>query len=56
MDKMKNYDVQFSGLKEGEHQFKFEIKQSFFDLFTFEQEFQKPNIQVDLNLIKNLHF
>ncbi|MRJ07864.1 DUF177 domain-containing protein [Ornithobacterium rhinotracheale] len=56
MDKIKNYDVQFSGLKEGEHQFKFEIKQSFFDLFTFEQEFQKPNIQVDLNLIKKSTF
>ncbi|MGV4529876.1 YceD family protein [Ornithobacterium rhinotracheale] len=56
MDKMKNYDVQFSGLKEGEHQFKFEIKQLFFDLFTFEQEFQKPNIQVDLNLIKKSTF
>lgn len=56
MDKMKNYDVQFSGLKEGEYQFEFEIKQSFFDLFTFEQEYQKPNIHVDLKLIKKSTF
>uniref|UniRef100_UPI0039A453EF YceD family protein n=1 Tax=Ornithobacterium rhinotracheale TaxID=28251 RepID=UPI0039A453EF len=56
MDKMKNYDVQFSGLKEGEHQFKFEIKQAFFDLFTFEQEFQKPDIEVKLDLIKKSTF
>lgn len=56
MDKIKNYDVQFSGLKEREHQFSFEIKQSFFDLFTFEQDFQNPNLKIELNLNKKSTF
>ncbi|MBV7441731.1 DUF177 domain-containing protein [Weeksellaceae bacterium TAE3-ERU29] len=54
--KIRKYDVQFSGLSEGEHHFSFEITQSFFDLFTFEQEFEKPNLKVDLTLIKKSTF
>ena len=54
--KIRKYDVQFSGLSEGEHHFSFEITQSFFDLFTFEQEFEKPDLKVDLKMIKKSTF
>lgn len=56
MDKLKNYNVSFSGLKLGEHTFEFEISQEFFDLFSFEQDFQKPEIDVHLNLEKHSTF
>ena len=38
MDKFRNYDVAFSGLKTGKHEFKFEVEQAFFDLFETEQK------------------
>lgn len=56
MDKIRKYDVQFSGLKEGEHSFNFKITQAFFDLFTFEQDFEAPELEVDLTLIKKSTF
>ncbi|MBK1898192.1 YceD family protein [Chryseobacterium paridis] len=56
MDKLRNYDVSFSGLKNGKHQFKFEIDQSFFQLFDTEQEFTNPRINVDALLEKHTTF
>lgn len=56
MDKFKAYNVQFSGLNEGEHDFKFQIDQSFFDLFEFNQDFNQPSIQVKLTLVKKSTF
>lgn len=56
MDKLRNYDVSFSGLKNGKHQFKFEIDQSFFQLFDTEQEFTNPRITVDVLLEKHTTF
>ncbi|MBT2620649.1 MULTISPECIES: YceD family protein [Chryseobacterium] len=56
MDKLRNYDVSFSGLKNGKHQFKFEIDQSFFQLFDTEQEFTNPRITVDAFLEKHTTF
>lgn len=56
MDKIKNYNVSFSGLKLGKHAFEFELSQAFFDLFTFEQDFQKPEIHVQLTLEKHSNF
>lgn len=56
MDKFRNYDIAFSGLKTGKHQFKFEVKQAFFDLFTAEQEFTNANIEVDVTLEKHTTF
>jgi uncharacterized metal-binding protein YceD (DUF177 family) len=56
MDKLRNYDVSFSGLKNGKHQFKFEIDQSFFQLFDTEQEFTNPRITVDALLEKHTTF
>ena len=56
MDKLRNYDVSFSGLKNGKHEFKFEIDKTFFQLFDTEQEFTNPKIEVDILLEKHTTF
>lgn len=56
MDKLKNYEVAFSGLKNGKHHFKFEVEQSFFDLFEIEQEFTNAHINADVLLEKHTTF
>ena len=56
MDRFRNYDIAFSGLKTGKHDFKYEINQAFFDLFETEQEFFNPNIRVDVILDKHTTF
>jgi len=56
MDKLRNYDVSFPGLKNGKHQFKFEIDKSFFQLFDTEQEFTNPKITADVFLEKHTTF
>ncbi len=56
MDKLKNYDVSFSGLKTGKHEFKFDINQEFFDLFETEKEFSDSNIKADVLLDKHSSF
>ena len=56
MDKFRNYDVAFTGLKNGKHKFKFEVEQSFFDLFETEQEFTNAHINVDVALEKHTTF
>ena len=56
MDRFRNYDIAFSGLKTGKHDFKFEINQKFFDLFETEQEFFNPEINVDVFLDKHTTF
>ncbi len=56
MDKFRNYDVAFSGLKTGKHEFKFEVEQAFFDLFETEQEFSGAKIDVDVLLEKHSTF
>jgi uncharacterized metal-binding protein YceD (DUF177 family) len=56
MDKLRNYDVSFSGLKTGKHEFKFEIDKEFFQLFDTEQEFTNPRITVDVSLNKHSTF
>lgn len=56
MDRFRNYDIAFSGLKTGKHDFKFEINQEFFDLFETEQEFFNPEISVDVRLDKHTTF
>ena len=37
MEKLKNYQIPFSGLKLGSHQFDFEIKDTFFKLFEYSE-------------------
>lgn len=56
MDKLRNYDVSFSGLKNGKHEFRFEIDKTFFQLFETEQEFTNPRIAVDVLLDKHTTF
>ena len=56
MDKLRNYDVSFSGLKNGKHEFKFEIDKTFFQLFDTEQEFTNPRIEVNVSLDKHTTF
>lgn len=56
MDKLRNYDISFSGLKAGKHEFKFEIDKEFFQLFDTEQEFTNPKINVDVLLDKHSTF
>ena len=56
MDKIKNYNVSFSGLGLGKHTFQFEISQAFFDLFEFNQDFDQPDIIVELVLEKHSTF
>lgn len=56
MDKLRNYDIVFSGLKNGKHQFQFEIDKAFFQLFETEQEFSEPKIVVDVFMEKHTTF
>lgn len=56
MDKLRNYDVSFSGLKNGKHEFRFEIDKTFFQLFDTEQEFTNPRIEVNVLLDKHTTF
>ncbi|AZB31728.1 MULTISPECIES: YceD family protein [Chryseobacterium] len=56
MDKLRNYDVSFSGLKTGKHEFKYEIDKEFFQLFETDQEFTNPKIAVDVLLDKHTTF
>ncbi|SIT95885.1 Uncharacterized ACR, COG1399 [Epilithonimonas bovis DSM 19482] len=56
MDRFRNYDIAFSGLKTGKHDFKFEINQEFFDLFETEREFFNPEINIDVLLDKHTTF
>ena len=56
MDRFRNYNIAFSGLKTGKHDFKFEINQEFFDLFETEQEFFNPKINVTVLLDKHTTF
>lgn len=56
MDRLRNYEVSFSGLKEGKHNFQFEIGTSFFGLFDTEQEFTNPKIVAEILLDKHSTF
>lgn len=56
MDKFKKYNVSFAGLSLGRHQFDFSIAQSFFDLFEFEQDFDQPDLHIQLILDKKNNF
>ncbi len=56
MDKLRNYDVSFSGLKNGKHTFHFEIDKAFFQLFDTEQEFFDPKILAEVLMDKHSTF
>tara|TARA_A100001015_G_scaffold106576_1_gene118317 strand:- start:2 stop:295 length:294 start_codon:yes stop_codon:yes gene_type:complete len=56
MDKFRNYDIVFSGQKNGQHEFQFEIDKAFFQLFDTEQEFTDPKIVADVFMMKHCTF
>lgn len=56
MEKLRNYDISFSGLKLGRHEFEFQMTQPFFDLFEFDQDFSSPDIGVTVALDKRNNF
>ena len=51
MKALKEYTIQFVGLKEGEHTFKYNIDKTFFDHFEYE-DFNGVEVLVDLSFIK----
>lgn len=51
MKELKQFDIPFTGLKEGEHQFEYDINQEFFDFFEYD-EVQDSNVRVTITLIK----
>ncbi|APY08411.1 DNA-binding protein [Winogradskyella sp. J14-2] len=51
MKALKQYTIQFVGLKEGEHSFDYTISNTFFKNFEYE-EFNEVNVEIDLKLIK----
>ena len=56
MDKFRNYNVAFVGLTLGQYEFEFEITQTFFDLFEFDQDFRYPKLKLKLTLDKRNNF
>lgn len=56
MDRLRNYDIVFSGQKNGRHEFQFEIDKAFFQLFDTEQEFTDPEIVADVIMDKHTTF
>ena len=51
MKELKEYNIQFVGLKEGEHTFNYTIDNKFFESFNFE-EFESSKVEVTLKFIK----
>lgn len=55
MKDLKLFTIQYVGLKEGEHNFEYQIDKLFFDYFEFD-DFNSVAINVDLNFIKKSTF
>jgi uncharacterized metal-binding protein YceD (DUF177 family) len=51
MKKLKDFDIPFVGLKQGKHQFDFEIKTAFFDAFQYD-DFNAADVKASLILDK----
>ncbi len=52
MDKLKDYNIAFKGLKDGKHHFHYTIGQNFFDCIE-DSAIEKGDFEVDVNMIKN---
>jgi len=52
MNKLKLYDIKFSGLKNGTHTYTFDIDNTFFEIFGFD-EYNSSILAVNIGLIKN---
>tara|TARA_R110001583_G_scaffold71272_1_gene201072 strand:- start:11744 stop:12316 length:573 start_codon:yes stop_codon:yes gene_type:complete len=51
MKDLKEFDISFIGIKDGVHQFDYNIKKEFFDFFNYE-EFNDSNVNVGLTFLK----
>jgi uncharacterized metal-binding protein YceD (DUF177 family) len=51
MKNLKEFLIPFAGLKEGKHQFEYQIDNSFFEQFDFD-EYQNVDVKVDIELEK----
>lgn len=51
MKDLKEFNIPFIGLKEGEHRFEYQIDATFFDVFQYD-EFLESDLKVDLFFIK----
>ncbi len=54
MGKLKGFKIPFTSLKDGSHNFEFEVTDSFFEAFPY-SEIKKGNVQVDVELVKHFH-
>ena len=51
MKDLKDFDISFIGLKEGNHQFEYLIEKEFFDFFNYD-ELKNSNVKVQLSFLK----
>ncbi|KGL58734.1 YceD family protein [Polaribacter sp. Hel1_85] len=51
MKDLKKFNIQFVGLKEGTHLFEYDVDNTFFEAFNYD-EFESSSIKVSLNFIK----
>ena len=51
MKDLRQFNIQFVGLKEGEHKYKYSIEKEFFELFNYD-EFLSSEVKIDLSLVK----
>lgn len=54
MGGLKDFKIPFTSLKDGSHDFKFEVTSSFFDAFSY-SEIKKGNVHIDVTLVKHFH-
>ncbi|WP_196891203.1 YceD family protein [Aureivirga marina] len=52
MKDLKTFNIPFVGLKETKHQFEYQIDNTFFKLFQFDEDFDLVNLKVDLEFNK----
>ena len=55
MKDLKEFNIQFVGLKEGKHHFDYSIDNKFFEAFNYD-EFKSSSIKVSLNFVKKSTF
>ncbi len=54
MKDLKDFDISFTGLKDGNHQFEYKIEKPFFDFFDYD-EFYNSNVNVSFVIFKETY-
>ena len=54
MGGLKDYKIPFTSLKDGSHDFKFEVTDSFFEAFPY-SEIKKGKVHIDVTMVKHFH-